>query len=208
MHTDQIPPDYLPLSVPGLPTLYGPNSAWRVWLAALPLPATSRLRGAGALAASKGHARHDRLAQDSEVIAFFENDDGSGEQPAPMMIAAARWLLDHDAAFHRAVVDAMLADLPRLRAEQDGIVLDDDAFRLPPHWDEQILLTLIRLNSITFHPVDGGPYIGLDLRCAWDDEHGYGLMMAGTDVIETGGADVGSLSWIAARRATSLGTGQ
>ncbi|CUI55556.1 DUF6985 domain-containing protein [Achromobacter xylosoxidans] len=79
---------------------------------------------------------------------------------------------------------------------------------LPPRWDEQTLLTLIRLNSITFHPVDGGPYIGLDLRCAWDDEHGYGLMMAGTDVIETGGADVGSLSWIAARHATSLGTGQ
>lgn len=206
MNTEQIPPDYVPLSVPGLPTLYGPKTAWRVWLSALPLPATSRLRGASSLPASKGHARDDQLVQTGEVIAFFENDDGSGEQPESMMIAAARWLLDHDAAFYRAVINAVLSDLPRLRAEQDGIVLDDDAFRLPQHWDEETLLALIRLNSITLHPVDGGPYIGLDFRCAWDEEHGYGLMMAGIEVVECGGADAGALSWIAAQHAKSLGT--
>ena len=206
MNTGEIPSDYVPLSVTGLPTLYGPKSAWCVWITALPLPATSRLRGADALPASKGYARDDAIAQAGEVIALFENDDGSGEAPASMMIEAARWLLDHDEAFYQAVMKAMLADLPRLRAEQDGIVLDDDAFRLPQHWDGPALLKLIRLNNITLHPVAGGPYIGLDFRCAWEEEHGYGLMMAGTTVIESGGADVGTLSWIAARHAKSRGS--
>ena len=54
MHTDQIPPDYLPLSVPGLPTLYGPNSAWRVWLAALPLDASNAWIMAGMFLAGVG----------------------------------------------------------------------------------------------------------------------------------------------------------
>lgn len=207
MNTEQIPADYVPLSVPGLPALYGQKNGWRVWLTALPLPATSRLRGVDSLAPSKGYARDDRIAEPGEVIALFENDDGTGERPELMMTAAAQWLLAHDAAFYRAVMDAMLADLPRLRAEQEGIVLSDDAFRLPRHWDEDIVRKLVRLNSITFHPVDGAPYIGLDFRCAWDEEHGYGLMMAGIEVVESGGADSGTLSWIAARHAESRGPG-
>lgn len=208
MNTEQIPPDSVPLSVPGLPTLYGPKNGWRVWLTALPLPETARFRAAGSPAPSKGYARNDLIAAPAEVLAFFENDDGSGEEPASMMISAARWLLANDAAFHRAVRDALLADLPRLQAEQDGIVLPDDAFLLPPQWDEGTLRKLVRLNSVTFHPVAGAPYIGLDFGCAWDDEHGYGMMMAGTEVVQTGGADVGGLSWIAARHAASRQAGQ
>ncbi|WP_354682360.1 DUF6985 domain-containing protein [Cupriavidus necator] len=74
---------------------------------------------------------------------------------------------------------------------------------LPERWDETTLLSLVRLNSINVHPVAGAPYLGLDFRCAWDDEHGYGLMMAGTEVVEIGGADVAALSWIADRHAAS-----
>lgn len=208
MNSEQIPADYTPLDVPGLPLLYGPQADWCVWLTTLPLPNMAQFRSAGSLAPSRGHARDDRLAAPGEVLAFFENDDGSGGEPAPMMIAAARWLLANDAAFYRAVRDAMLADLPRLRAEQNSIVLADDAFLLPPQWDEGTLHTLVRLNSVTFHPVTGAHYIGLDFGCAWDDEHGYGVMMAGTDTVATGGADVGGLSWIAARHAASRHAGQ
>jgi len=168
MNSEQIPANYVPLDAPGLPLLYGPQTGQCVWLTTLPLPQTAQFRGAGSPAPSKGYARDDRLAAPGEVPAFFENDDGSGGEPAPMMIAAARWLLANDAAFYRAVRDTMLADLPRLRAEQDSTVLDDDAFLLPPQWDERTLHTLARLNSVTFHPVAGAHYIGLDFGCAWD----------------------------------------
>lgn len=64
----------------------------------MPLPATSRLRGVDSLAASKGYARDDRIAEPGEVIALFQNDDGMGERPEPMVTAAAYLLLAHDAA--------------------------------------------------------------------------------------------------------------
>jgi hypothetical protein len=92
MNSEQIPAGYVPLDVPGLPRLYGPQADWCVWLTTLPLPETAQLRGAGARAPSKGH--------------------------------------------------------------------------------------------------------------------GYGMMMAGTKTVETGGADVGGLSWIAARHARSQDTGR
>jgi len=201
MNTTSISASDVPLNVQGLPTLYGSQGSWCAWVTALPLPHTARFRGATARAASPGYAKADRIAETGEVIVYLENDDGSGGAPDAVMIEAARWLLENDAVFSRAVLDAILADLPSLRAIENATVLADDAFRLPERWDEDTLLPLVRLNSINLYPVPGGPYIGLDFSCAWEDEHGYGLMMAGTEVVETGGAEVGALAWIAAQHA-------
>jgi hypothetical protein len=201
MNTTPISASDVPLNVQGLPTLYGSKGSSCVWVTALPLPHIARFRGATALATLPGHAKPDRIAESGEVTVYLENDDGSGDAPEAAMIEAARWLLENDAAFYRAVLDAMLADLPSLRAIENSTVLADDAFRLPEHWDEATLLPLVRLNNINLYPVPGGPYMGLDFSCAWEDEHGYGLMMAGTEVVEKGGADVSALSWIAARHA-------
>lgn len=198
MNTTHISPSDVPLIVQGLPTLYGSEGSW---VTALPLPHTACFRGATARAASPGYAKADRIAETGEVTVYLENDDGSDGAPDGAMIEAARWLLENDAAFFRAVLDAMLADLPSLRAIENATVLADDAFRLPERWGEATLLPLVRLNNINLYPVLGAPYIGLDFSCAWEDEHGYGLMLAGTEVVETGGADVGALGWIAARHA-------
>lgn len=184
----------------GFPTLYGSKGSW---VTALPSPHITRFRGATALAALPGYAQPDRIAGSGEVTVYLENDNGSGDAPDAALIEAARWLLENDAAFSRAVLDSVLADLPNLRAIENSTVLADDAFRLPERWDEATLLPLVRLNNINLYSVLGGPYIGLDFSCAWEDEHGYGLMMAGTEVVETGGADVGALAWIAARHAES-----
>lgn len=198
MNTIPISASDVPLNVQGLPTLYGSKGSW---VTALPLPHTARFRGATALAALPGYVKPDRVAESGEVAVYLDNDDGSGDAPDAAMLEAARWLLENDAAFFRAVLDAMLADLPSLRAIEHATFLADDAFRLPERWDEPTLLPLVRLNNINLYPVLGAPYIGLDFSCAWENEHGYGLMMAGTEVVEKGGADVGALGWIAARHA-------
>jgi hypothetical protein len=46
---------------------------------------------------------------------------------------------------------------------------------------------------------DGLGYIGFELGCSWDEEHGVGVMLHGGRIIDIGSADTAFLSWIAER---------
>lgn len=61
------------------------------------------------------------------------------------------------------------------------------------------LRALINLHSINVHQVvkNDLPYAGFLFECTWDDEHGLGVLMHGTRVVEIGGADTAILLWIA-----------
>lgn len=54
---------------------------------------------------------------------------------------------------------------------------------------------LIRLFSINAHPIskDGMPYVGLELGCTRDEEHGMGVRMRVARVVGIGGADPAGL---------------
>lgn len=41
------------------------------------------------------------------------------------------------------------------------------------------------------------PYIGVRLKCKWDEEHGLGIMLYKDRIIEVGGADTAFMTWIA-----------
>ncbi len=55
---------------------------------------------------------------------------------------------------------------------------------------------LIGLSQIHVHPwlKNGVCYVGLELGCGWDEEHGLGVMLHGARVVEIGSADV-SFAW-------------
>ena len=61
------------------------------------------------------------------------------------------------------------------------------------------LLTLLRLNVQCLLVDD--PYIGVEFDCRWDPEHGAGVLVQGTRVVEVGGGDTAVLLWIAKRDA-------
>jgi hypothetical protein len=48
---------------------------------------------------------------------------------------------------------------------------------------------------------DGLPYVGYEFGRRWDGEHGLGVLMHGTRVVEVGGADTAMTLWIAKRDA-------
>ena len=41
------------------------------------------------------------------------------------------------------------------------------------------------------------PYVGYEFGCEWEDEHGLGVLMHGTRVVDVGFADTAILLWIA-----------
>jgi Domain of unknown function (DUF6985) len=48
---------------------------------------------------------------------------------------------------------------------------------------------------------DGVSYVGVELFSRWDREHGAGVLVHGSRVVEVGGADTAILLWIAERDA-------
>ncbi|NNN32053.1 hypothetical protein HLK59_17115 [Streptomyces sp. S3(2020)] len=67
----------------------------------------------------------------------------------------------------------------------------------------------VRVDAVYVHPVsrDRVPYVGVAFSCPWDEEHGLGVLLHGTRVVDIGGADTAFLLWIAERDATDPRTG-
>jgi hypothetical protein len=82
--------------------------------------------------------------------------------------------------------------------------LDEADNPLPIIKRHQQLKDYVGLSSIFIHTVakDGTAYVGYQLGCAWEEEHGLGAMLHMDRVVEVGHADVGILRWIAKRDAT------
>ena len=49
--------------------------------------------------------------------------------------------------------------------------------------------------------MDGKPFIGVELGCAWDAEHGVGVLLHGAKALGVGGADTAFTLWIAEKYA-------
>jgi hypothetical protein len=144
-------------------------------------------------------------AQDSDVpsggrvhVCAAPLDDGLpvGQE----QLAACQYLLENDAAVHEAIVGAILEKYPEFfdifseDAEERGI-------RLPEQMTAEELKQHIGIAYIHLHPVekDGVGYVGVEFGCSWDDEHGLGVMLHRTAVVDIGGADTSILAWIAER---------
>ncbi|MCE9658374.1 MAG: hypothetical protein K8R60_07425 [Burkholderiales bacterium] len=97
-----------------------------------------------------------------------------------------------------ALLKALWAKYPEL---QHLYACDEEemAKYLPDVNDVQGFRHLIGLHCIHVHPLeaDGMPYAGYELGCTWDAEHGLGVLMHGTKVLEIGGADTALLLWLA-----------
>jgi hypothetical protein len=61
------------------------------------------------------------------------------------------------------------------------------------------LKRLCGLHTIYIHQLEGGgiPYIGYELGCEWDDEHGLGVLLHGGRAVSVGFADTAFLLWMA-----------
>src|ERR1700733_3035369 len=68
---------------------------------------------------------------------------------------------------------------------------------------------LIGLHNVHFVPLlkEGLPYVGYEFGCTWDGEHGLGVLMHGSRVVEVGDADTAFTLWIAERDARGAATG-
>ncbi len=171
---------------PGLPPLVRRGGGG--WYTALRLPALHALsRGLPERRRSEGMLAG--LVEEGDVEVGLATDDS---WPSEMQLLNLRWLVHRDDELTSALLAALLGFYPRLRQTYDFLPDQDAQARLPDAVTEVVLRRLIRLGSLTIHaiPHASTPYLGAAFSCAWDDEHGLGVLTFGTEVLAVGTADV------------------
>lgn len=111
-------------------------------------------------------------------------------------LASATWAVEHLPALLTAARRTVHAHAVRTLEPQDlaaAATLDD----------------VMRVNAVYVHQAsrDRAPYVGVEFSCPWDEEHGLGVLLHGTRVVDIGGADTAFLLWIAERDAANPRTG-
>jgi hypothetical protein len=117
--------------------------------------------------------------------------------PTAEQAAAYAHLKAHGPAIRRALLAALLAEYPGWRAQYG---YGDEAEELMPVIDDPAgFARLIGLGTVHVLSVakDGVAYVGLELGCTWDGEHGLGAMTHRGRIVKLGGADTSFLEWIA-----------
>lgn len=132
----------------------------------------------------------DELAS-GEIAVVVGGDAMGAEETTPEQQAAYGLITKRAKTYQAAVLDAIITEFARLTK---GAELD-----LPKKIDRKALRTLVSLTSVHLHWAhrDGIAYTGYELSCAWDDEHGVGVMTHGDRIVKVGGADMAILGWVA-----------
>jgi hypothetical protein len=171
---------------PGLPPLVQESDEG--WTTALRLPALVPLTQGLAARNAPQHIL-DPFREPGEVLVHV---DTKGQWPSAMQIINFSWLEEEHEALAAAVLSSIHRQYPHIRSTYDFLPEEDLPAVLPEIAAPEDLLPLLRLNILTIQAIDHAstPYLGFDFSCAWDEEHGLGVLTCGTEILEIGTADV------------------
>lgn len=194
-----------------LPRLVAGDHAWT---GTIEMPSWRRFQVRGGAYGSRGRGKRGRAR-----ISFARRDDGP-TRPTSEQVAAYAYLVQHERAVTKAVLARILRAYPKLRTEyHEGYGIDPDAPDDDDDDDDDLadllddprplpvikraadLAKVMGLATVHVHDVAkaGIAYVGLELGCDWDDEHGAGVMLHKQRIVAMGGADSAILEWIAER---------
>ena len=127
--------------------------------------------------------------------------EGRGDEPlSDREVSLVKWVIDNQATVHEAMLERLVEEYPTMRAEALDWFEEDETQKVLPeiHVPNQ-LKDIVRISSINVHQIeqDGKPFIGVELGCTWEAEHGVGILLHGDKPLEIGGADTAILLWLA-----------
>lgn len=146
----------------------------------------------------------DSVAQSDGTVDVVFAPEGRNDAPlSESEVELVRWALQHQSEMQRSLLTTLLTEYPNMRASYSSIFADERL--MPPVEDVDAFRELMGLHCLHVHQIEKGgfPYVGFEFGCTWDGEHGLGVLMHGTRVVEIGGADTAILLWIAERDASN-----
>jgi hypothetical protein len=125
-------------------------------------------------------------------LSIYPVDRGARSNPMLEQVAAYQQLLENEAKVADAVIRALVEYCPGHAYDGD----DEDLLNVnqPAQLRPLIGLSSLHILKVVHH---GMACIGFEFGCAWDEEHGAGVMTHNGRVIATGQADCSFVEWIA-----------
>ena len=157
------------------------------WVAKTKLPFWAGFQGGTAPADS---AEPPAPSNGSVDIVFAPEDrDTSPMTTAELQLV--RWFLDNQDEVSQIVLEAILSVYPDLQ-QSYGYEDQDKQTYMPDISEPDQLRNLISLHDVHIHQIqrDDMPYIGFEMNCSWDPDHGLGVLMNGTQPVQLGNAEV------------------
>jgi hypothetical protein len=133
------------------------------------------------------------------LVTIVVEPEGGKESPlTEQERASVQGWLDHEAEVASAVLEGLLAEYPRLQQLYGYEGAERETY-MPDVSRAEEFRQSIGLHNVHFVPLlkEGLPYVGYEFSCTWDGEHGLGVLMHGSRVVEVGGADTAFTLWIA-----------
>jgi hypothetical protein len=124
------------------------------------------------------------------MVTIIVDPEGGEQSPlTEQELANVQWCLDHEAEVASAVLKGLLAAYPGLQQLYGYEGAEREEF-MPDVSSTEDFRQLIGLQNVHVHSLrkDGIPYVGYEFGCTWDGEHGLGVLMHGTRVVEVEGA--------------------
>ena len=140
----------------------------------------------------QGAARAAAPADGAVRLSISPGDVEPGTPPTAEQVAAFRHLMANEATIADAVAHALVEYCP-------GEAYDGDDEVLLGVREPDDLRPLVRLIGVHLRNIakDGVGCVGFEFDCAWDGEHGAGVVTHLGRVIATGQADCSFTVWIA-----------
>lgn len=138
-----------------------------------------------------------------DVTVAFAPEGRGGDPLSSEELSLVDWFLAHQQEVANAVLNILFNSYGAIKAgyiEEFGEEVSDD---FPDIESKGDLKKLFGIVSINIHQVskDGLPYIGIEMGCDWEEEHGLGFLLHGREVVELGHADTAILLWKAKQHA-------
>lgn len=132
-------------------------------------------------------ARTSRRSTGLTAVYVVPKDDEERVPPTVEQGKAFQFLVDHEPKIQAAVVAAIFQRYPEIR-ESYG---DDDGPEMPLLTHPQQLQSMIGLGTVHVLNVKyaNAAYVGFELGCNWDEEHGLGVLTHKQRIVALGEAD-------------------
>jgi hypothetical protein len=174
-----------------------PEMTWSdydCWEGSVCLPAWGGfLSCRGAYGASESQSPSDGMV----TLNVTPHDPGISRIPSEAQAKAFQFQLDHGEEVVASVLRSLHPYYNALRPRWVAAFGEEiSADIMPLASDPGDFRRLIGLHQIHVHSWkrDNMSYIGLEFGCSWDEEHGFGVMLHGSRIVDIGSADA-SFAW-------------